>query len=467
MMSIVKTPATAWAAPVVGLVVAATLAVLVAVLQYYAGEKARLEAAVEVRQALGDARLEVDRRLKTALAVPETLAAVIASSNGISDPLFRDIAIRLIRSNPSIRNLAMAPDDVITRIYPVRGNEAALGLDFAKRPDQYASVVQARRTRSTVVAGPIRLVQGGSGLVSRTPVFMAGHDGGDSHYWGLVSIAVDVDDLFKTIDRIETRHGVVIAVRAVDQGVMPGEPFHGAAAVFESQPISMPYPLQGGGRWEIGGVPKGGWQSVRAVSPVAAVLAYLVAGLAGWLAYRLLASHEQERRMASRDALTGLLNRKAFDHRLQQAVERGGVGQALVVLDLDEFKPVNDTHGHRVGDQVLAEVAMRLRQAVPDPHAVFRIGGDEFAILLKHVATTTGAIRTAEQAVVGIEAPFRINGMLAVRISASAGVAPFPLDGVTEHAADVFDRADRALYRGKVPDGGRVHADPDPGSTGA
>ena len=57
--------------------------------------------------------------------------------------------------------------------------------------------------------------------------------------------------------------------------------------------------------------------------------------------------------------------------------------------------------------------------------------------------------------------------MLAVRISASAGVAPFPLDGVTEHAADVFDRADRALYRGKVPDGGRVHADPDPGSTGA
>ena len=103
---------------------------LVTLLLYYADAKARLEAAANVRIALNEARDAIDRRLETALAVPETLAAVIAAEERIDKATFEAIASRLVRANPSIRNVALAPGNVITAIHPVRGNEAALGCGW-------------------------------------------------------------------------------------------------------------------------------------------------------------------------------------------------------------------------------------------------------------------------------------------------------------------------------------------------
>lgn len=444
----------------VGGVVALSLAVLATVLMYYVDAKARLEVGVQARAALGEAREQVDRRLETALAVPETLAAVIAAEERIDLRTFNAIAARLIRANPSIRNVALAPDGVITAIHPVEGNEPALGLRYADVPEQNAAVLQAIRTRRTVIAGPIDLVQGGSGLLSRTPVFLRDAEGNDSRYWGIVSLAVDTDQLFADIAQLAQRSGLDIAVRRADAEAPPGEVFSGNAGVFERAPVSVYYPLPGGGRWQIGAVPRMGWAQQGRASLAARIALYALSALLGWSAYRVVASRNRHQASAHRDALTGLANRKAFDRRLQEMLQAKPGSCALVLIDLDAFKPVNDTHGHAAGDLVLRQVGERLPQLTRGTDAVYRLGGDEFAILLQDIRAGGDMSRLAGRAIDSIRQPVALDDGREVAVGASAGVAIFPLGGQPERAADVFERADRALYRSKAGGGNRVELEP-------
>lgn len=433
-----------------GLLAWVAAAGLVTLLLYYVDAKARLEAAGSVRSALGEARDEIDRRLETALAVPETLAAVIAAEERIDKATFEAVASRLVRANPSIRNVALAPGGVITAIHPRRGNEAVLGLRYVDVPAQYEAVQLAIRSRRTVISGPIRLIQGGTGLVSRTPVFLRGPGGRDTRYWGLVSLAVNVDPLFVDIRRIAERNNLAIAVRHPDAAGVGEATFFGDPAVFNTEPVTMSYPLPGGGRWELAAVPAEGWASVRVPAWVR-VLLHLLALLLGWLTYRMLASQGRDRMLAGHDALTGLLNRKSFDLQLDEAMQRTEPRScALVLIDLDRFKPVNDNYGHRAGDLVLQQVAERLQQVTHGDDTVYRLGGDEFAMLLQGKRHTRELFHQVERAVELIRQPVVLPDRHSVSVGASTGVAVFPSGDAPERGSEVFDRADRALYRCKT-----------------
>lgn len=448
-----------------GVLVWLALVGLIRVLAYYVDAKARLETTGLIRSGLGEARDEIDRRLETALAVPETLAVVIAAGAHIDQATFDEIAARLIRTNPSIRNVALAPGGVIAMIHPLRGNEAALGLRYADVPAQYDEVLRAVGTRRTVVAGPIPLVQGGTGLVSRTPVFLRGEAGGDTRYWGIVSVVVNVEPLFSDIARVATRNDLSIAMRSISGGrvreVISGDP-----AVFGAMPVTTYYPLPGGGGWELAAVPRAGWGSVRGVPIVVRALLHLMAILLGWAAWRLVARHDQDLMLAGRDALTGLLNRKSFDQELAAALLHAKPrSSALVLIDLDQFKPVNDHYGHSAGDVVLRRIGERLAQCTPMPDAAYRLGGDEFALLLRGERTTRVLFHQVDHVLQRIGEAVTLPDGRRVSVGASAGIAVFPLGGQSERATEVFDRADRALYRSKAEGSrGGVHAEPGHGS---
>lgn len=192
--------------------------------------------------------------------------------------------------------------------------------------------------------------------------------------------------------------------------------------------------------------------------------ALLLAGFAGWFSlykltqtYRDIGSHLDElersraalREEATHDALTGLANRRLFYDRLQQALHRARRHQmrlAVLYLDLDRFKDINDTHGHDVGDAVLTEVARRLLRCVRESDTVARIGGDEFTILLEEVAdhaAVTAALRKISQALAeGAD----FYG-LPIALEASIGHALFPDDGASEDA--LLRAADQSMYRAK------------------
>ncbi len=160
----------------------------------------------------------------------------------------------------------------------------------------------------------------------------------------------------------------------------------------------------------------------------------------------------QERMMyvAEHDTLTGLLNRKSFQDRLAEAIERRsqlGGAIAVVFLDIDRFKETNDSLGHLVGDQMLVEVAVRLRQNLRERDVLARFGGDEFVMFLEDVTSREGLSMVVDRIQHSLARPFEIDGR-SLFTSASLGAAIFPEDGRT--VEDLLKNADHAMYRAKA-----------------
>lgn len=159
---------------------------------------------------------------------------------------------------------------------------------------------------------------------------------------------------------------------------------------------------------------------------------------------------EQMRYMAQHDTLTGLPNRTLFADRLQKALQyavRHQKSMALMLLDLNKFKPVNDSHGHAVGDLLLQQVAERLQLAIRASDTVARIGGDEFIILLPQIDSERSVILVAEKIQQAIRQTFAIQG-LTIQISCSIGTAIYPADGETE--MELSKIADQRMYKQKA-----------------
>jgi diguanylate cyclase len=175
------------------------------------------------------------------------------------------------------------------------------------------------------------------------------------------------------------------------------------------------------------------------------------------------------RQFAHHDELTGLPNRRLLLDRFNQAVARGARrhGQvAMLLLDLDRFKGVNDTLGHSAGDRLLQQVAARIAACVRTSDTACRFGGDEFVVLLPELEDEQSAIAVAEKLRAHLTTPYVIEGS-ALEITISVGIAIYPVDG--EEYAKLIQRADHEMYRDKarrpvlpsVGDGGtRVRAIP-------
>jgi diguanylate cyclase (GGDEF)-like protein len=164
---------------------------------------------------------------------------------------------------------------------------------------------------------------------------------------------------------------------------------------------------------------------------------------------QLAESNAELRKLAFHDPLTGLPNRRLLRDRLQQLIrqaKRSGGRAAVLYLDLDRFKRINDTLGHEAGDALLQEVASRLQSSVREEDSICRVGGDEFVVLLREVDCAASAAAVAGKIIEALRVPVSLAGV-AVTATTSVGIALVPDD--SEDADDAIRRADQAMYLAK------------------
>ena len=154
--------------------------------------------------------------------------------------------------------------------------------------------------------------------------------------------------------------------------------------------------------------------------------------------------------MATHDLLTKLPNRAFFNNRMDHALtlaKRNNWQVALLFIDLNGFKAINDRFGHTVGDAALIEFGERLQTSVRDSDTVARFGGDEFACLLENIPSKEELVLLVEKIIANIKVPFDVNEKLRLQLAASIGISIFPQDG--ENADTLLENADQAMYEAK------------------
>ena len=197
----------------------------------------------------------------------------------------------------------------------------------------------------------------------------------------------------------------------------------------------------------------GALRSVDTVAACFAAAALVVAMVRTSVSVHELRRLAETRRQASTDELTGLPNRRWFDRELRRAIEHARARReelALLVIDLDHFKELNDTLGHHAGDRVLAQLGPRIRTALRGDDHVARLGGDEFAVLLPGAGAADGA---GERIAAALSERFSVEG-IDLQIAASIGVALFPHHG--DDAETLLQRADVAMYQAKAARSGHA-----------
>lgn len=396
----------------------------------------------------------IERRLAHSLSATQTLALEIQQNGGLFED-FEGYAQAVLDSVGGISNLQLAPAGIIQKIHPLSGNEKALGHNILRDDRRRKEAQLALQNRQLTLAGPFELVQGGIAVIGRYPVFLA--HAGRQQFWGFASALIYLEELLRVTDLAQfDNKGYSYQLQRI-------HPDSGQIEVFARSKAELS-PLQH--RQEVK-VPNAVWTLVMSRPQVntwsaaggylaSILVALLVAGMLRYLLrqpQKLQAIVRQKtlelEQLAFYDHLTGLANRRLLNDHLQQLlreVPRYNRSAALLYLDLDDFKQINDSMGHDAGDQMLKQISQRLSSVVRDSDLVARLGGDEFAVLLLDPKSVVDVSRISEKLIRDIEQPVSFKGRT-FRVSTSIGIAMIPADG--DSASALLSHADSAMYSAK------------------
>ncbi len=397
----------------------------------------------------------IERRLSSLLSSTYMLAQEVRQSEGRFQN-FEQYADDVINTLGDISLLQLAPNGIIERVHPLKGNEKSLGHNLLEDKARSKEALLTMKANKLTLAGPFKLVQGGVGIVGRNPVFLE-KDGKD-YFWGFTIALIFLSDLLDGTELTQLyNRGYEYELSRIHPDTGKRDIFShsknklGENAVFKS--INIP-----NGVWRMG-ISRHSTDSAYIYLGVGA--SFIVALLFSLLLHRILLEPERLRtqikektealnQMAFHDELTGLVNRRFLGDKLEQEIRnlrRRGEGHiAIMYLDLDDFKRINDTMGHEMGDRLLQTVAARLRDTVRQNDIIARLGGDEFAVILLDLASPDHARVMAEKIIENIQRPIQL-GPRKIVISTTIGITLTP-DDSTE-ILELFRNADLAMFASK------------------
>ncbi|MCZ8251141.1 MAG: diguanylate cyclase [Hylemonella sp.] len=389
-------------------------------------------------------RVRLERELNALLNLNSGMVAYLTvRNNSMETREVQAILAELHRSSQHVRNFAVAVGYRLLYVHPVEGNERAIGLYYPDIPAQWVVIQRIAQSGESALAGPVQLVQGGRGLIYRKPIMIEGR------YWGLLSTVIDSDSLFRMVQAEAADGDYEFAIRGSDGRGHEGGAVWGPLSLFEQPDALLQQMEVPGGQWVIAVRPVrvDDTLPLRAGLRTGVALAGLVVAL---MLFLLIRNRGLMAQRAMYDDLTHLPNRRLFEDRALMAFSRQqrqpGQLCALLFLDLDDFKSVNDRHGHKAGDAVLVAVAARAQAAVRQNDTVARWGGDEFIVLLENISADM--LETIAQRLRrSIQEPVDYQGNL-LQVGVSIGLALYPDAG--QDLDQLLHAADHHMYSDKT-----------------
>ncbi len=419
-----------------------TVGTLTEMLGRYRAAEIAHERAARALAFASELRARSDRELNAALYLASGVVGyLVVRHDKIDSREINEILAAVYTHARHIRNFTIAIGTRLSYVYPRAGNESVIDKDYRDLTPQWPTVKLAIETNQVVLTGPVNLVQGGVGLIYRAPIFIGGE------YWGMLSTVIDIPALQQAAFAELDKEGFDFSIRAEENVGSGGGLLWGHPDLFAAPDAVRLEALMPSGKWVY---------AVRTRDQGSSLLVWairsagwMLAALIGFCVLVVLRQRIELARIAGYDALTELPNRRLFDDRLEQANRRQARHNdqqvAVVFIDLNDFKPINDRYGHKIGDRVLRVVADRLRDEVRIGDTVSRWAGDEFALILEE-ATRESVDQLVERLRQRIAQSFDVDGV-PLAVTAALGTAFYPTEATS--SAALLELADRRMYADK------------------
>lgn len=240
----------------VAITVTCFLLIIVAVLGKQEQLRYQEDIRADVVSQLSQVRARLESEVNANLHLTRGLVSLVTAYPDFTPDKFAKIGQELLRGKTSVRNVGLAPNNVLNHIYPIEGNEMAIGLVYEDNPIQWPAIARAIERRKTILSGPLELVEGDLAFISLTPIWL--QEDNDERYWGVASMVINADTLFSSAGVVESELDIKLAIRGVDGMGAQGTVFLGEPTLFNADPIIMDATLPSG-TWQLGATPKSGW----------------------------------------------------------------------------------------------------------------------------------------------------------------------------------------------------------------
>ena len=321
----------------------------------------------------------IKNEIADGIEITNALEQTLISENGEIHQ-FDTIAGNLM--SDSIESVQLAPNGVVTDIYPAEGNEAGK-IDLLHDKDRKEISCYARDNHATITQGPFELKQGGYGIAVRNPVYLKDKSG-QEYFWGFTIVILRVPDIFSDTVSALSNFGYEYKILKTDT---PWSDTYKVVYQSDGQidhPISYAFTV-GDGTWKLEVTPKTGWRNntlLIIISGMFLTISLLLSVLTRvWLVAK---EHKNKYQILARtDSLTNIYNRYGFDELAEKIISKNPQTHFVAaLLDIDDFKFINDIYGHSYGDKALKSLADSMKAFFPSDALLGRNGGDEFCILL-------------------------------------------------------------------------------------
>lgn len=384
----------------------------------------------------------IENDIENGIEITDTLKQLLINGNG-QIINFSKVAENLM--SYSIQSVQLAPNGVVTEIYPEEGNEAGK-IDLLKDSKRGEISNYAKDHNITVIQGPIKLKQGGSGLVVRNPIYLE-DENGQEYFWGFTIAVLRVPEIFE--DSTNALSKFKYNYRLSREASVLDKKYVEVDANCDKMIRPVTYNLTvGKEKWKLEIMPRAGWSNSTTLYLIffgGLSLVLLLTGLT--IVLFLLDERRVElKELANKDGLTKLYNRYGFDEMAEKMISKNPKEHCVaVLLDVDDFKLINDMYGHAYGDKALISLSENMQKFFPSSALLGRNGGDEFCILLPNC--TMEEVKESLIEFTKTPKTFSYKGQT-YSFCISLGYAEYPNNAIER--SQLMRCADTALYEVKL-----------------